>query len=96
MQNKVNLALLRAQLKLELGVAAVLVFLESLLLCKPAARKRALRGEVSLEWVLVGGFMVLLIGTAMVMVVKPNFDAVIKNIMDIIVKDTGTNASGGG
>ncbi len=96
MLQRANLALIKAHIQLQLAMGVLIAFLATLLLGKPGERRKGLRGEVSLEWVLVGGFMVLLIGTAMVTVVKPNFEAVIKNIMDIIVKDTGTGTPSGG
>ncbi len=95
MVDRVNLALLKAQIQIQLVMAVMLAFLETVLLGKPVARRKGLRGEVSLEWVLVGGIMVVIIGTVMMAVVKPNFETIVKNIMDIIVKDTSNGPSGG-
>jgi hypothetical protein len=61
----------------------------------PAEQKRkAFKGQSTLEWVLIGGVMVVIIIALLVTVLRPALEGVIQNIVDLITQNTSGSGSG--
>ncbi|HEX2915006.1 MAG TPA: hypothetical protein VH186_29705 [Chloroflexia bacterium] len=54
--------------------------------------RQGLEGQSTLEWVLIGGMLVVIIVALLTTVFKPQLEAILKGILDLIQQNTGGSA----
>lgn len=89
---RVNEVTLRAYTRTEATVTALLTGLIAWLVGGArATRKRnakGLPGQATLEWVLIGGILVVIIIALLLTVFKPQLEAIMKNILQMVQNST--------
>jgi hypothetical protein len=64
---------------------------------KPEQRSRTLPlpGQATLEWVLIGGIMVVIVVGLLITIFQPQLEAIVTNILNLIQQNTGGQATAG-
>lgn len=62
---------------------------------KPEQRSWALPGQATLEWVLIGGIMVVIIVGLLITLFQPQLEAIVTNILNLIQQNTGGQTNAG-
>lgn len=94
---RLNETTLRVYSRIELALAALLTGLVAWLTgTNTMARKRrakALPGQATLEWVLIGGILVVIIVALLLTIFKPQIEAIMQNILKLVQQSTSSSGS---